>query len=1105
MATSDCVFLLVSHRTSPSFATVSVPVTMQKQVFPDRRPSTPFSSLPQLLEHQANRFPDAPAILAPGRASLTYGRLYQHILETGRALRAMGIGRHDRVAVVLPNGPEMATAILAVATHASCVPMNPAYQAEELDRYFSDLRPRALITPAGSDAPARRAALSRDVRVIELASEADAAAGLFTLMGERVGAPLQDTVSPTDVAVLLLTSGTTGSPKIVPQTHANICASGCSSVAAWALRETDRCINMLPLFHGHGLHNTLTASLAGGASVVCTAGCDVTSFFAWLTAFQPTWYSAVPTIHQAIVAHARQVRERAADCRLRFVRSGSAPLPAQALRDLESTFEAPVIEYYAMTETTSTPIACNPLPPARRKQASAGMPVSLDVAIMDERGDLLPGGQTGQIVVRGAGVMPGYDADPMATKAAFAGDWFKTGDLGYFDDDGYLFLAGRVREMINRGGEKIAPQEIDELLREHPAVAEAVTFAVPHATLGEDVASAIVLRPDAAATPKDIRQFAIGRIADFKVPRQVIIVMEIPKGPTGKVQRIGLAAKLGLADRAAVTPAFVAPRTPIERTLADVWAEVLEVEQVGVRDDFFSLGGDSLNVTRVLIRLHDIMGIEVEVSRFFEAPTIAEMAEHIESLIQEGQAARPPATIVRVPRENGVMPASIAQERLWKLQHALADMPFFNVLFPLRLTSPCDPAVLERSVNEIVRRHEILRTTFAVVDGRWAQVIAPELTVPVAFDDLRALPRFQKEIVEHQLIQEELLHSFDLANGPLMRTRLLWLMEQEYLFLFSMHQLICDGWSLGVFVRELVALYDAFSGGKESPLPPLSIQFADFANWQRHWRSSPEIALQLAYWREQLGDPLPLLRLAKSPPRRALDDLCTARRVWTLPASLSEAAKRFSRQEGGTLFMTLVAALKTLLHFYLDQDDLRVATNVANRSRPGTESLIGRLVNTVILRTNLGGDPSPREVIGRVRDTALAAFAHQDLPFEKLVQTLGRERRLDPGELATIMISLQNASLRPTDGCGHSLRLQEANPNMLVPLVTITSFDVILALREGPFGLAGTCVYKPHLFSAAKIDRLLRDFQGVLERMIAQPQRPISAIRVSLNERTMDQ
>jgi acyl-CoA synthetase (AMP-forming)/AMP-acid ligase II len=1074
---------------------------MPNERFVDKRPAVRFSALPQILEYQANRIPDAPAILAPGRAPLTYGRLYQHIDKTTRTLRAMGIGHRDRIALVLPNGPEMAVATLTVKAIAACCPINPAYEAEELDRYFSDLRPRALIAQSGIDSPARRVALSRGVRIIELSTASDAEAGCFTLTGEP-GQPRSDEqVSPSDVAMLLPTSGTTSRPKIVPLSHANICASAYAHGAALALSEADRCLNVLPLFHGHGLIATVVASLAAGASVACTPGLDVSSFFAWLIDCQATWYSAVPTMHQAILAQARHNSERAANCRLRLVRSSSAPLPPRVFAQLEQTFEAPVIEWYGMTEVAASPIACNPLPPRQRKPGSVGVSVGLDVAIMDEGEALLPGGQTGQVVVRGARVMPGYDGNPTATQAAFAGDWFKTGDLGFFDDEGYLFLVSRIREMINRGGEKIAPTEVDEVLLDHPAVAEAVTFSVPHATLGEDVASAIVLRPDASVTEKDIRQFARGRIAEFKVPRQVVIVREIPKGPTGKVQRIGLAAKLGLANSTAPPRAFVAPRTTLEKALAKRWAEILQVEQIGVHDDFFASGGDSLLATHVLSHVYDSIRVELDVSRFFEAPTVAEVAKHIEQLIRTGRASPPPSGIVRVPREYGV-PCSIAQERLWKLQQALPDIPFFNILYALRLTSLCDAAVLERSINEIVRRHEILRTTLALIDGECVQVIAPLLVVPLVFDDLRALPRSKKQTTGLQLVQEELRHCFDLAKGPLIRARLVRLAEREHLLVICMHQVICDGWSLGVFVEELVALYDAFLVREEPPPAPPSIQYADFAYWQRHWQFHSEIVAQLEYWREQLRDPLPAMRLARSGPSRTIDDLLTARREWTLPANLVEAAKRFGRQEGGTLFMALVATLNTLLHRVLGREDVRVATNVANRNRPGTETLIGPLVNTIILRTNLGGDPTPREVMRRVRATVVPAFAHQDLPFEDLVQTLERERRLAPLALSNVMILLQNATLRPTAGSGRKLSYEEANPNMLVPLVTITSFDVILMLKESPQGLVGTCVYKPHLFHVGTIDRLLFNFVEVLEGMTTQPERPISEIRVSMDELT---
>jgi len=1062
--------------------------------------SVPFQCLGHLLEHQASRIPDAPAILAPGRAPLNYRRLYQHIYEMERNLRAMGICRHDRIAVALPNGPELAVAIITIAASATCAPLNPAYGIDELDIYFADLNPRALITQAGSQSSARRVALSRGVRVLELSIASDPPAGLFTLAGGQ-GHPSSATpVSASDTALLLQTSGTTARSKIVPQTHVSMCTSAYAHAAALALQEGDRCLNVLPLFHGHGLHATLVASLAAGASVVCTPGFDTHRFSGWLTAFQPTWYSAVPTMHQAILAHACQNRERLADSRLRFVRSSSASLPSRIFAELELAFETPVIEWYGMTEVTSSPITCNPLPPRERKVGSVGLPTVLDVAIMNEQGHLRRDGQVGQVVVRGQSVTAGYDGNPKATELAFGSGWFKTGDLGYFDEDGYLFLAGRIREIINRGGEKVSPQEVDEVLLDHPAVTEAVTFAVPHATLGEDVAAAVVLRPLAPATPKEIRQFASARIAKFKVPRQVLIVREIPKGPTGKVQRFGLAAELGLATSASLPRPYVAPRTAVEKVLVGIWAEVLQAEQVSIHDNFFALGGDSLMATRLLLRLHEILEVDVEVSRIFEAPTAAEMAEQIDMLLQGGQTLRISSALAPVAREDGTGPASITQERFCELQHALPDLAFLNIPLALRLTADVDTVGLEWSINEIVRRHEILRSTFTEVNGRYVQVVMPQLSVPLAFDDLRALPNSEIETIQLERIQSDVRHLFDLTQGPLFRVRLLRLAKREYLFLICMHQVICDRWSLGVLVDELIVLYDAFLAGEKSTLAPLAIQFADFAHWQRQWRSHPDLVAQLEYWSKQLRDPPPVMQLAKPASRRTIDDLRTVRRAWMIPVRLVEAAKRFSHEEGGTLFMALVAALKTLLHRYLDVDDVRVATNVANRNRPGAEALIGPLVNTVVLRTNLGGEPDAREVMRRVRATTLAAFAHQDLPFQELVEALEREYRLDSQVLVNVMILLQNDTLRPALTSRHLLSFTEANPNLLVPLMTMTTFDIILMLRESPEGLVGTCVYKPLLFRARTIDRLLKDFQKVLRVMITRPQRPISEIRVSLNE-----
>ncbi len=1062
--------------------------------------AVPFLRLPDLLAHHARSTPEAPAILAPERAPLSYGSLQRHVESIGRQLRAMGIAAADRVVVMVPNGPELAVAIVGVASHASCAVVNTAYAADELERYFADLRPRALIVPAGVDVPARRVALARGITVIDLAPLPGGAAGLFTLTTAAGAVPSHDPPGPGDAAVLLLTSGTTSRPKIVPLTHANICSSAYSSVAALALTPKDRCLNVLPLFHGHGLIATVLTSLAAGASVVCTGGIDVGKFFGWLKACAPTWYSAVPTMHQAILARARQSPELLEGCRLRLVRSASAPLPPRVFAELEKAFATVVIEFYGMTETASAPIACNPLPPGRRKAGSVGIPVGLDVAIMNERGAILPGGETGEVVVRGGSVMPGYDGDAAATRAAFFRGWFKTGDRGFFDGDGYLFLSGRSREMINRGGENIAPREIDEALLEHPAIAEAVTFAVPHPTLGEDVAAAVVLRPDAQAVPKDIRQFAGERLAEFKVPRRVLIVKELPKGPTGKVQRVGLAAKLGLADGAG--SAFVAPRTPLENLLAGIWADVLQRDKIGIHDDFFALGGDSLLAAQALIAIHEKMQLQVGAVALFDAPTVAEMAEHIEPLIKDsgirpGSTGRSSLAIARAARSGEALPASPAQERLWASQQALPEIPFFNILYALRLTSAVDAAVLERCFDAIVARHDILRTRFAARDSGLAQVVAPQLHIPLARDDLRKLPKLKRERAQRDIITNELLHCFDLARGPLIRSRLLELSPREHLLLITMHQIVADGWSLGVLADELASLYESSAAGRGPALPPLAIQYVDFAAWQQQWRSHPEIAAQLDYWRERLREPLPPMPLGKTRRGRRAEVHLSAQRELALPARLTEKLKQFGQRDGATLFMALLAGLDILLHRRFKATDLRVATNVANRNHAGTEGLIGPVVNTVILRSDLAGDPSAREVLRRVRATTLAAYAHQDLPFEALADALERERGLDPSGLAPVMLLLHNASLRPMTVSGPAFAFEDANPDMPQPVVTTTSFDVILVLRESADGLAGYCVYKPHLFDAKSVDRLLRDFREILKQMVTQTERRISAIRLS--------
>ena len=469
------------------------------------------------------------------------------MLAAAEQLRALGIGRNDRIAIVLPNGPEMATAFLSVAACATTAPLNPAYRAKEFDFYLSDIGAKAILVSEDETGPAVTVAEKLGIGVLRLIALKDGPAGSFRIEGEANGpAAATELAQPSDIALLLHTSGTTSRPKLVPLSHANLAASARHIGATLALSANDRCLNIMPLFHIHGLIAAVLSSLASGGSVYCTPGFNALRFFQWLSEAKPSWYTAVPTMHQAILARAARNPEALEAAKLRFIRSSSASLPAQVMGELERVFGCPVIESYGMTEAAHQ-MASNQLPPSLRKAGSVGASAGPEVAVMSLDGSLLKAGETGEIVIRGPNVTVGYEKNPDANASAFAHGWFHTGDQGVLDEDGYLRVTGRLKEIINRGGEKISPLEVDDVLMDHPAVAQVVTFAMPHDKLGEEVAAAIVLREGIVASEGDIRTFALGRLADFKVPRKIVILDEIPKGATGKLQRIGLAAKLGLA------------------------------------------------------------------------------------------------------------------------------------------------------------------------------------------------------------------------------------------------------------------------------------------------------------------------------------------------------------------------------------------------------------------------------------------------------------------------------------------------------------------------------------------------------------------------------
>ncbi|HMB47501.1 MAG TPA: AMP-binding protein, partial [Afifellaceae bacterium] len=607
------------------------------------------------------------AIHAPGRPALSYSGLLELIQTFVSALNRNGVGRNDRVAIVLPNGPEMATLSLGVMAAATAAPLNPEYRRSEFEFYLESIKPKRIILLADEKSPAREAAAKLAIPVIELRVPGDTAAGRFEISVDETatGPAAGGFAEPDDIGLILHTSGTTAAPRTVPLSQRNLAASVDNLVASLALCPDDSCLHVLPMFHIGGLIDVLAAPLASGGSVICSSGFSAPEFYRSLEAYQPTWSQTVPAMLREIVANAAAHRDTVKSGSLRLMRSVSAPLPESLMMEFESEFSVPVIEIYGMTETAGV-IASNPLPDAPRKPGSVGIAAGSQIAILDESSKFLPAGERGEIAVRGANVMSGYDADPQHNETAFHDSWFRTGDQGYRDADGYLFLTGRIKEIINRGGEKVSPHEIDRLLLAHPDISDAAAFAIPHEVLGEDVAAAVVVRQGATLSSRDLAGYLRPRLAYFKQPRTIRMVDEIPKTRGGKLQRTRLAEQIGNcstpAARTEKRPARAA-ETATTRILAGLWASVLGLESIGIDDDFFDLGGDSLKAASIINELEQKSGCIIYVSALFDAPTVAEFDAYLRQEYPDliagllGQAVSAPAARRRPPLDDAAISA----------------------------------------------------------------------------------------------------------------------------------------------------------------------------------------------------------------------------------------------------------------------------------------------------------------------------------------------------------------------------------------------------------------------------------------------------------------
>ncbi len=1049
-----------------------------------------FLCLEELLAFHARTTPNQRAILETDGTFVTYGELWACANDLARELRRFGIRQDDRVAVVLPRGAVNAAITVAVATGTVCVPLNPDFTADELRRYFSDLRIAAVLTQGDMNSVSRGVANTLGIPVIGLIPRPGGSPASFDLIGPTMRSPVTSALASdaNSDAFILVSSGTTSRPKMVPLTHASVCLSAYNAGVVLDLGSQDRLLNVLPLFHAHGLISGLLTALAAGSSVICTPGFDAELFLGWLSELRPTWYTAVPTIHRAVLSAADHHKRGAERLSLRLIRSASASLPPDILDGLEALFDVPVIDTYGMTEAASQ-IAANP--PERRKKGSVGQAAGPEIAIMDHEGRRLLVGETGEIVLRGPTIMRGYDNDAAATESAFRNGWFRTGDLGYLDPDSYLFIVGRIKEIINRGGHQVSPVEIEGALLSHPDVLEAVAFAIPHKKLGENVAAVVVLRPNAEVSTQKLREFVRKHLAGFKVPSLIRIVPEISKGATGKINR-GAISKILLktsptVDGNAETPSS---HSHLESQLKDIWADLLELGEIGVDQDVFSLGADSLTLTQMLSRLRERFGVNFSFEDIFDAPTVAAMAAHLETS-KRGRATVP--LTLRSSTDVRSVPLSFQQQRINLLSRLDPTSHNYNVVEVVRLLGALDLKALEASIQAICRRHDILRSTFSDQRSGAVQILA-EIGPHLECIELGPYAAHGKTAAIRRSARKFARQPFKIEHETPLRAQLLRLEEGDHALVITIHHVATDGWSQRLFWKELEALYSASKNGTAAELPELRFQYRNFSEWQHEWLQTRMAKEQLNYWHTQLGE-LTELPLRTDRPRPQVRTGRGARHPFLLSRTLSNGLKALSRTQNVTLFMTLLGAFQCLLYRYTSHDDVAVGSLIANRNQIETEQLIGMFANTIVLRTNLSGDPTFNEVLRRVRKITLDAYRNQDLPIEEILRVLQVSRSLDRNPLFQIMFILQNAFARAPLLPGLSTEFLDVD-------LGIARFDLTLELVEVDQHLAGFFEYSTDLFDASTIVGMATHLRILLEAIVANPEEGISRLpMLSASER----
>ena len=1022
-------------------------------------------SLHQLFEQQVERTPDAVAV-AFEQQHLTYAELNARANQVAHHLRAQGVGPDVLVAIQIERSIEMIVGLFGILKAGGAyVPLDPAYPQERVALILNDSGAQILLTREWFN----------DKRIASQSTEN----------------PAVD-VRPENLAYVIYTSGSTGVPKGVQTPHSAVVNYVEACIDAYELNAADKVLQFASITFDASAEEIYPTLSRGATLVLRTEEMLASPRDFWSNC--DDWQVSVvdlPTAYWHELTKALTTTSLPSALRLVII-GGERALP-QRVAEWQRTAPKNVrlVNSYGPTEATIVATMCTVENEPTGREVSIGRPVRNTFAyILDQQLTPVPIGVPGQLYIGGSGLARGYLNRPELTAEKFVPDPFSakrgarlyaTGDLVRYRKNGEIEFVGRVDNQVKVRGFRIELGEIEAALHSHESISEAVVEAREDTPGVKQLVAYIVSREAVATT--ELRNYLKQQLPDYMIPSVFVTLDALPLNTAGKVDRRALPTPPEI--RPELNDDFIAPRTPSEEMLASIWGAVLGVKQIGINDNFFDLGGHSLLATQVISRIRESFHIDLPLRSVFEFPSLGELATQIDVTVRASQSLELPP-LKRASQETD-RPLSFAQERLWFLNQLDPQSVAYHVLRPMRIRGNLNVPLLERAFTEIVRRHEIYRTNFPAVDGRPVQFIRPPAPVTLQAKDLRHLPEAEREAAVQELIADEGQRPFNLTHGPLWRLNLLQVADDDHLLMLTEHHLVHDGWTEGRLVREFLTIYEAYANDAPSPLPELSIQYSDFAIWQRECLQGKAFDTQIAYWKKQLSGKLPVLELPTDRPRPPVQTFRGETQTKMLPASLAQDLYELSRRNHATLFMTVLAAFSTLLHRYSNQDDILIGSPIAGRNRAELEQLIGFFVNTMVMRSDLSGDPTFVELLNRTREMALGAYAHQDMPFEKLVEEIQPERSLNRQALFQVMFVLHNAPSTALEIAGLTIDAMRVHNGT-------AKFDLLFSIREEHEGLRCVMEYSTDLFDDATITRMLGHYETLLRSIVADPDQAISKL-----------